>query len=315
MLTAQAPASADIPSDPTHFNVSDEEKTNVADVRRLGPDSLIWDRLGDLRGMLTVFRIGLLQNMHPAVSRALEDHSGEVFLKNPWNRLLRSLPPIMGVIYAPDPGAIGRKVRDYHVDIKGTLQSGQAYHALSPDLFFWTHATFVEGVIAMSERFGTPLTECEQVLLYDESIEWYRRYGLSMRPVPPDYASFKRYWADMLDTLQPTRITEHALKLRRTPRPFDSIPRPVWWLIDPFVNRFSQWLARGTLPLQARSKLGLGWSALDERLLRMFCALVRVTFRLIPKERRYLPMVRAWRAQRAAATPCPRREPEHHAAQ
>lgn len=101
-----------------------------------------------------MFRIGLLQNMHPAVSRALEQHFGEVFLKNPWNRLLRSLPSIMGVIYRSGPGAIGRKVRDYHADIKGPLSSGQAYHALSPDLFFWTHATCVEGIIAMSERFG-----------------------------------------------------------------------------------------------------------------------------------------------------------------
>ena len=302
MLTVRAPSTADIPADLTRFGATAEEAANAPDVRELGPDSLIWDRLGDLRGLLTIFRIGLLQNMHPAVSRALEQHSGEVFLKNPWNRLLRSLPPIMGVIYGPDPDAIGRRVRDYHANIKGTLQSGQAYHALSPDLFFWTHATFVEGLIAMSERFGTPLTECEQALLYDESIEWYRRYGLSMRPVPPDYASFKRYWAGMLDTLQPTLITDHALKLRRTPRPFESIPRPVWWLVDPFVNRFSQWLARGTLPLQARDKLGLRWSTIDEGMLRVLCAVVRVAFRLIPKERRYLPMVRTWRAQRAASS-------------
>lgn len=267
----------------------------------LGPDSLLWDHLGDLRGLLTIFRIGLLQNMHPAVSRALEQHSGDVFLKNPWNRLLRSLPPILGVIYGPDPGAIGRRVRDYHVNIKGHLATGEAYHSLSPDLFFWTHATFVEGVISMTARFGKPLTEREQEQLYQESIEWYRRYGLSMRPVPPDYASFKRYWDGMLDTLVPTPITDHAIKLRETPPPFDSIPKPVWRLLDPMVTGFSQWLARGTLPEKARAKLGMKWSRFDEVLLRVFCTVVRVSFRLLPKEWRYLPMVREWRAQRAQA--------------
>lgn len=107
MRSAQAPSSADIEADLTSFGAAREEAANASEVRGLGPDSLIWDHLGDLRGLLTVFRIGLLQNMHPAVSRALEQHSGEVFLKNPWNRLLRSLPPIMGVIYGPDPAPSG----------------------------------------------------------------------------------------------------------------------------------------------------------------------------------------------------------------
>ena len=43
------------------------------------------------------------------------------------------------------------------------------------------------------------------------------------------------------------------------------------------------------------------WSRFDEVLLRMFCTVVRVSFRLLPKEWRYLPMVREWRAQRAQA--------------
>ncbi len=267
------------------------------DDQLLGPQSLLWEYFGDWRGLLLIFRTGLLQNMHPAVSRALEQHSGEVFMKNPWNRLLRSMAPILGVIYSPDAAAVGRKVRDFHTNIQGHLPSGEAYHALSPDLFFWAHATFFEGTIAKCERFGKPLTEAEQEQMYQESVAWYARYGLSMRPVPPDYASFKRYWADMLASLKPTPITDHALRLRRTPRPFEAIPQPLWWLIDPLINRLSMWIARGTLPTQVRTALGWQWSAADERLLRAFSLLVRGIFALTPKERRYLPMVRKWRAQ------------------
>jgi uncharacterized protein (DUF2236 family) len=62
-----------------------------------GAQSRVRQYFGEWRGMLLIFRTGLRQNTHPAVSRALEQHSGE------------------------------------------------AHHALSPDLYDWAHATFVEG--------------------------------------------------------------------------------------------------------------------------------------------------------------------------
>jgi uncharacterized protein (DUF2236 family) len=269
----------------------------------IGPGSLLWECAGDLRGLLVIFRVGLIQNMHPAVSRALEQHSGEVFLKNPWNRLLRSIPPIMGVIYDPEAEAVGRRVRDFHVGIKGQLSDGQAYHSLHPDIYFWTHATFVEAVIAARSFFDKPFTQAEKEQLYRESITWYGRYGVSMRPVPPDYASFERYWNEMLPTLKPTTITHHAINLGRTPRPFESIPRPVWWLLDPLVNRFSQWLGRGTMPPALRQTLGMRWSHTDAVLLRLFSWLVRSVFAIMPTDWRYLPTAKAGRiAARAQAS-------------
>jgi len=273
----------------------------------IGPGSLLWESAGDLRGLLVIFRVGLIQNMHPAVSRALEQHSGEVFLKNPWNRLLRSIPPIMASIYGPDAEQVGRRVRDFHTGIGGELADGRAYHALQPDVFFWTHATFVEGVIAARAHFDTPFTPDEKERLYRESITWYSRYGVSMRPVPPDYASFQRYWNAMLPTLHSTPITSHALRMSRTPRPFEAIPHGAWRLLDPLVNRSSRWLGRGTLPPALRAKLGLRWGRLDEALLRLFAAGVRMVFALLPTEWRYLPMVRDSR-RRARLSPfsCPR---------
>ena len=268
---------------------------------QIGPGSLLWDAAGDLRGLLVLFRIGLIQNMHPAVSRALEEHSGEVFLKNPWNRLLRSIPPILGVIYDADPEATGRRVRAFHAGIQGQMADGRRYHALQPELFFWTHATFVEGILAARAVFDRPYTraQCEQ--LYQESITWWRRYGMPMHPVPPDYAAFSRYWDEMLRTLEPTPITHHALNLGRTPRPFESIPQPLWWVLDPLVHRFSRWLARGTLPPLLRERLGLRWSRLDGALLWGFARVVRMVCALMPTEWRYLPAARVGRAARAAA--------------
>ncbi|MEK8086991.1 oxygenase MpaB family protein [Aquabacterium sp. A3] len=294
----QASAAAPLPPEalePDEPAAQDRRQALMRQALPIGPGSLLWECAGDLRGLLVIFRVGLIQNMHPAVSRALEEHSGEVFLKNPWNRLLRSIPPIMGVIYDPQPDEVGRQVRDFHVQIKGRLSDGRAYHSLHPDIYFWTHATFVEGVIAARAVFDTPFTPAQKERLYRESITWYSRYGVSMRPVPPDYASFERYWNEMLPTLQPTPITHHAIHMGRTPRPFESIPRPVWWLLDPLVNRFSQWLGRGTLPPVLRQKLGMRWSRADQALLRVFAAGVRVAFAVMPTEWRYLPTAKVGR--------------------
>src|SRR6201986_3875419 len=105
--------------------------------RPLGPDTLTWRYFGDARGALLIVRAGVLQAMHPAINAALLQHSD--FLENPWNRLLRSAPPILGVIYDGDEQAAttGAWVRDQHRTIKGKDASGRDYHALSPDAFYW----------------------------------------------------------------------------------------------------------------------------------------------------------------------------------
>ncbi len=275
--------------------------TGHASPTPLGPDSLTWKYFGDIRLLLMIFRGGLLQNMHPAVSRALEQHSGEVFLSNPWNRLLRSLPPILGVIYdGPQAHGTGKTVRDFHKGIKGKLRSGESYHALSPEIFYWTHAVFFESIIATQEYFGTPLDEQEQEQLYRESVQWYALYGLSMRPVPPDYASFKQYWARMLADLRATEITSHALGMRRTPPPFPWIPTLLWRSMDPLVTRGSLWLARGMMPPQTRAALGWSWSHNEERVLRTFGWAVRQGWKLLPEDWCYMPRARQGRRRVAA---------------
>ncbi|EMT36913.1 hypothetical protein MORY_04783 [Mycobacterium orygis 112400015] len=61
----------------------------------LGPDSLTWRYFGDWRGMLQGPWAGSMQNMHPQLGAAVEDHS--TFFRERWPRLLRSLYPIGGV--------------------------------------------------------------------------------------------------------------------------------------------------------------------------------------------------------------------------
>jgi uncharacterized protein (DUF2236 family) len=269
----------------------------------LGPDSLTWECFGDLRGLLLIGRAGILQNMHPAIGAGVEQHSD--YSSNPWNRLLRSAPPILGVVYdGGAAGATGARVRDYHREIKGVDARGARYHALQPDVYYWAHATFFEAQIVMRERFGTPLTLSEQEQLYRESVDWYAQYGVSMRPVPPDYAAFRAYWdrtvEELLEATEPVRWSLDPARLKDVDRPYDSIPRPLWRLLRPVVMGGSMWVAAGTLPPVARERLGLRWTARDERRLRLLALVTRATFRLLPHDLRYMPRARrGWKRIRA----------------
>src|SRR5271156_7088542 len=79
----------------------------------LGPDSLTWKYFGDLRtGMLGVW-IGAIQNMYPQLGAGVADHS--ILLREPLQRVARSVYPIMGVVYDGDRASnTGAQIKGYH---------------------------------------------------------------------------------------------------------------------------------------------------------------------------------------------------------
>ena len=81
------------------------------------------------------------------------------------------------------------------------MPDGGRYHALDPDTYFWAHATFVEQVLYFADTFVKRLSRAEKEQIYLESKTWYRRYGVSDRPMPTDYAEFEQYWDRMLDEI------------------------------------------------------------------------------------------------------------------
>ena len=271
------------------------------DARPLGPDSLTWRYFGDARGLLMTVRAGVLQAMHPAIDAALLQHSD--FLENPINRLLRSAPPILGVVYdGSQAGATGAWVRDQHKTIKGTDSKGRKYHALSPDAFYWAHATFFESIIAGQELFGNRLGAAERELLYEESVDWYGLYGLTMRPVPESYAAFQEYWEHMLhDVLEPTEVALGTFApTDALPAPYPWLAGPAWTALRPLASRGPTWIARGTLPPAARDLLGLSWSTAEEMILRTLLTSLRASWPLVPGPLRYLPRARTAMRREAA---------------
>ncbi|MEW5812012.1 MAG: oxygenase MpaB family protein [Actinomycetota bacterium] len=255
----------------------------------LGPDSLTWKYFGDVRtGMLGVW-IGAIQNMYPALGAGVEDHS--ILLQEPLQRVARSVYPIMGVVYDGDRAAqTGAQIKGYHTTIKGVDAQGRRYHALDPDTFYWAHATFFMLIIKTAEYFCGGLTEAEKRRLFDEHVQWYRMYGMSMRPVPGSWEEFCQYWdRTCREDLEINRATQDIFSIR-IPKPrFVLMPTPLWdQMFKPMVGA-QRWIAAGLFDPAVREKAGMRWTPGDEVLLRLFGKLVELAFVAVPDEIRLHP--------------------------
>ncbi|TQS41316.1 oxygenase MpaB family protein [Cryptosporangium phraense] len=273
-----------------------------------GPDSLLWRNFGSRLGYLHGAAYGILQNMYPPLGAGVTEHS-DVY-DDPWDRLIRSLPQIIGVVY-DGPAALetARRIRKYHEPI-----SGPGYHALDPGTFYWAHATFVRAIFFGIEIGGTVLTRAEKDQLYRESIDWYAMYGLSMRPVPPDYDAFCAYWDRMCSSeleATPAALRLLALFDHFGDVAYPGVPRVLWRASAPLIARPLRWLNYGVFPPVVREKLGITWTDRDERRFRRVMRTLAAVWRRMPDRIRLIS--RAYEAQRrvtreaagAAARPRP----------
>ncbi|GAA2725766.1 oxygenase MpaB family protein [Actinocorallia aurantiaca] len=262
----------------------------------LGPDSLTWRFFGDNRALLTGPRAGVLQLMLPELGLGVMEHS--VFFNDTFGRLKRSAGPILNTVYGGAKAAeTGAKVRDYHVDIKGTMPGGERYHALDPETYFWAHATFLDHMLYGVETFMRPLTEAEKQKIYEESKVWYAMYGVSDRAMPEDWPAFQEYWKRMLnERLDANKTAAYSVGYAKKglPRP-PRIPAPVWKVLGVPVNAVARFLTVGGMPPEARDILGLRWTRADERRYQKFAGFVRDLdglWSVLPEFVKYSPQAR-----------------------
>jgi uncharacterized protein (DUF2236 family) len=245
------------------------------DALPLGPDSLVWKYFGDNRMYLIGPRPAVLQNMLAELGQGVLDHS--VFFDDTAARVKRSIPPIMTTVYGSDDDHPGTQVRDFHREIKGEMPGGDRYHALDPETYFWAHATFVEQVLYFADTFVKRLTDAEKERIYLESKTWYRRYGVSDRPMPADYAGFVEYWDRMMNEIVVAHQTARygvGYVTKGFPKPKGVAPL-VWRVVAPLFNPVAAFLTTGGLPPRARDLLELPWTDRQEKAYQAFAALWR----------------------------------------
>jgi uncharacterized protein (DUF2236 family) len=278
-------------------------------VTELGPDSLLWRYAGDTRIALMGGTIGLLQLMHPGIGAGVLEHSR--FFEDPFDRVFRSLPAILGAVYDDDPEATGRWVRDQHKAITGTDAHGRRYHALDPATYWWAHATFQFMAEQVVDRYDDRrLTPAEREQLYQEGVTWYRRYGVSDRAVPPTRAAFQVEWDRVCrEVLERNEAVDFVLRMIDRPMRLE-LPRPLG-VLNPILRQRP--IARaltipvrisavGGLPAIVRERFDIPWSRADQAQLDVLELAVRKGWRLVPFSQRWQPRAQdAWRRVRAAS--------------
>lgn len=258
----------------------------------LGPGSLLWSIASDPRGLIPGTAAGIMQLMLPGLGAGVTDHSN--FFDDPFDRINRSIPVIWGSIFATDDGpdaddgdgpTRGRFIRDLHKDIKGVDHRGERYHALDPDVFWWAHATFTWEFFRAHQLYvSRPLRRAEQEQLYAETVTWYRRYGVSERPVPPDLDAFRARFDEVCrDELEVTPAVAWVLDPEQNPAATGervSLPGP-FSLLEGFVTNLGSEVLRtlvyGNMPDVVRRRLGQPWTHRDRARFTALCAMLRAS--------------------------------------
>ena len=275
---------------------------STAPGRPLGPDSLLWRIAADWRSGLSGLSAGILQLMHPHLGRGVEEHSA--FFEEPFDRIRRSVPQIWATIFADDAESRGVQIRDLHRDIKGVDEAGERYHALDPETFWWAHATFTWEMFETADQWDhRTLSEEHREQLYQETVTWYRRYGVSDRPVPADHHDFEAEFDDICrDRLELTPTAARAVEMARNER-FSppGMPGPMQLLMTPVMRTISI----GCLPPVVRERFDIPWTAADELALRGVRLSVRNAGQVVPHRLTRGPYLRSIRRMRHIAAPHP----------
>ena len=291
----------------TELAPTPDSTATIPDALPLGPESLVWKYFGDRRIALIGPRPAVLQNMLAELGQGVIDHS--VFFADTSARIKRSLPPIYRTVYGSDDDNAGPMVREFHVTIKGEMPKefgGGRYHALDPETYYWAHATFFDQVLYFTDTFVRRLSRAEREQMYAESKTWYRRYGVSDRPMPADYAAFERYWDHMISEVlvaHPTARYGTGYVTKGFPRPRGVSPL-AWKLIAPVFDPLAAFLTTGGMPPRTREILGLPWDDRRERRYQRLAALCRtrvvnLVWELLPMRWRYTPYAREGFARHA----------------
>ncbi|WP_043624352.1 oxygenase MpaB family protein [Nonomuraea candida] len=271
------------------------------DIEPFGPGSMHWDTAGEYRNLLVGGSALVLQTMHPAVGAAVAEHS--TYKDDPWGRLERTLASVQRWVYGGDGGPEeGRRLRELHKPIAGVDEQGRPYHALNGEAWAWVHLTLFERFIALNRYFGTPFTREQQRRLYAESRQLGAILRVPEREVPADLEAFWRYFDRMVaERLEPHPTALDVLEVMRgTPAP-PRLPAPLrrlWTPVGIGAGEFNYFVTVGTLPSAVRRKLGLRWTAREERRLRHLGHAVAMVTPRLPERLRYMPI--AYHARKAA---------------
>jgi uncharacterized protein (DUF2236 family) len=249
------------------------------------PATITWRRASDARVSLAAGYALLLQVSHPTVGAGVSEHSQ--FRHEPWGRLLRTLDYTYTMVYGGPQaaGEMGRRIRSFHKQIRGTTPDGRRYHALEPGPYAWVHATLAEGIVRAHARFGMPFSVEQREDFWGQWRALGRLLGIREGDLPPDWRGFEDYFQEMVAlTLVHTPAVDDVLgALARPSAPaLPGLRDPLWALARVPLGHVLQLATVGLLAPSLRQRFGLGWSLAQESQLRALSGALRSATALMP---------------------------------
>ncbi|WP_083998825.1 oxygenase MpaB family protein [Actinomadura kijaniata] len=265
-----------------------------------GPGSILWDDLGMYLSAVAGNSAFILQAMHPAIGTVVDQLSS--FRADPVGRAMRSFASVQTWVYGGEEAiAEGRRLRRMHKPLSAEDENGTRHHALSAEPWAWVHLTGYYAADTVARRFSPePLTPERERRLFEEFMNLGRILQVPERMLPATVADFWTYFDRMVaDTLVPHRVALEVLdRMDKVPPTVPARLRPLLAPLSLTGGRLARFVTVGTLPPGARDKLGLSWTARDERRLRVLATVLGRTAPLLPERVRYMPI--AYRARQAA---------------
>ncbi|MEO3783795.1 oxygenase MpaB family protein [Actinocorallia sp. B10E7] len=275
-------------------------RTSAVEPVPFGPGSYLWEHMGLYTSAFAGNCAFILQAMHPTVSVVSDQYSA--FRTDPVGRAVRSFASVQTWVYGGEAAIEeGKRLREMHKPLVSFDEEGRRHHALSADAWAWVHVTGLYGTLMAARYFApAPPTRAEEQRIFDEFMNLGRILRVPERMLPETLEDFWTSFDKTVDdTLEATKVALEVVDMMdKTPVAGPAALRPALARIGMATGRVGRFVTAGTLPPAAREKLGLTWTAADERRLRALGQAVARTSPLLPERVRYMPI--AYRARVAA---------------
>ncbi|MRH92058.1 DUF2236 domain-containing protein [Nocardia sp. SYP-A9097] len=262
--------------------------------RPFAADSLVWQETGLITFSLTAGSAFLLQTMEPTIAAVVDEHS--TFRTDPLGRAFRSIASVMMWIYGGDEAlAEADRLRVMHATLNSVDAHGVKHQALSSGPWAWVLHTAVFAFTEGNKYFSSAkLSEADKEAYYREVVQLMRNFSVAPKEIPATFAEWEPWFQDQIENhLVATNVAEDYLTVIRNIAPPKQIPaalRPVWRTATNPIGRLQYFFTVGTTPGLIRDKLGLTWTANDERTLRALGWVIGRTVPVLPERIRYFPI-------------------------
>ncbi|MCK5753542.1 MAG: DUF2236 domain-containing protein [Mycobacterium sp.] len=266
--------------------------------RELVPlDSLTAEHTGRWTFLVLDGAAFMMQAMHPVIAEITGRYSA-AFHGDPGGRAIRSIDSVLRWTYGGTEAlAEGDRVRAMHQPI--TMKSattGKQISALNPEAYQWVIAT---GYIVTAQGgrllIGREFTDAEKAELLRDNRRLAQLLHVPMRGYPETQEEMADYFERMIDTLEGTPQALQLIEEMTTGKV--DLPPSLPKLLHPLARavarpglRLNYLSVVGLLDPRLRERLGVTWSAEEERELTRIYRMIRIAYRVLPDRLTYFPL-------------------------